>query len=75
MSKKCVQKAFGFDESKCKSIGDINQDTPISSASQFKEPGSKRKVIVENKIPSARFFSKSVFQNISLLWGLLGSFA
>jgi len=31
-------KTFCVDESKCKSIDGINQDTPASSASQFKEP-------------------------------------
>jgi len=36
-----------------------------SSASLFKEPVLKRKVIVGNKIPSARVLSKSVYQSIS----------
>jgi len=68
-------KTFCFDQSKYKSVNEIDQDTPASSASQFKEPGLKRKVIIENKILSARFFSNIVFQNISLLSGLVGSYA
>jgi len=58
-------KTFCFNESKCKSVDEIDQDTPASTASQFKGPVLKRKVVVDNKISSARFLSKSVFQNIS----------
>jgi len=68
-------KTFCFDKDKCKPIDEIDHDTQVSSTVQFKEPGLKRKVIVGNKIPSARFFAKNVFQNISLLWKFLGSFA
>jgi len=57
-------KTFCFDESKCKSIDEIDQDTPASSVLQFTEPGLKQ-----------LFFSKTVFQNISLLRGLWGAFA
>jgi len=38
-----------FDESKCKSTDEIDQDTP---ASQFKETGLKKNVSVESKFAS-----------------------
>jgi len=41
-----------FDESKCKSTDEIDQDTPASSASQFKETGLKKNVSVESKFAS-----------------------
>jgi len=49
VSKKYTQETFCFDESKCKSTDEIDQDTPASSASQFKKTGLKRKASVENK--------------------------
>jgi len=70
-----ITKTFCCDESKRTFVNEIDQDTPASSDSQFEEPGLKRMVIIENKIPSAIYFSKSIFQNMSLLWGSLGSFA
>jgi len=38
-------------KSNCKSIEEIDQDAPASSASQL-EPGLKRNVSVKNKLPS-----------------------
>jgi len=52
MSTKYVQKAPCFDESQCKYADKIDQETPTSSASQFKEPGLYRKVTNENMFPS-----------------------
>jgi len=46
-STKYIQKTLCFDESKCKYVDEIDQDTPDSSASQFKEPGLNRKVSVD----------------------------
>jgi len=36
-------KTLCFDETKCNSIEEIDQETSASSASQFKEPGLKGK--------------------------------
>ena len=41
------KKTLCCDESKCKYIDEIDQDTPASSASQFKEPGLKKNVNVD----------------------------
>jgi len=62
-SKKYVRKHICFDESKCKSEPEIDQDKPASSASQVAEPDLKEG---ENKVLSARVF-QNVFRNISLL--------
>jgi len=51
MSTKYAQKHY-FCKRTCKSIDEIDQDTPALSASQFKEPGLKRNVDVENKFAS-----------------------
>jgi len=66
-------KHFCFDENKCKSVEEIDQDTPASSNSQFKERGLKRKVIVENKIPFSKIFLKERL-SIHLCYGNIGSF-
>jgi len=62
ISNKCVQKTFCFDKSKCQSIDEINQNTPVSSASQFKEPRLKKKVIFENETTSANFYQRASFK-------------
>jgi len=51
MSTKDVKNAC-FHKRKCKCVDEIDQDTSASSASHFKEPGSKRNVTNENKFLS-----------------------
>jgi len=63
-------KHFCFDENKCKSVEEIDQDTPASSNSQFKERGLERKVIVENKIPFKIFLKERI--SIHLCYGNIG---
>jgi len=66
-------KTICFDESKWKSIDEIDEDTPASSASQIEQPGFQRK-LASRINPFSKILIRTPFKT-SLLWELFGWFA